>query len=40
MPSPKRSPIFSMAYADQVELDYQALVEAVKSGRITAETGI
>ena len=31
---------FSMAYADQVELDYQALVEAVKSGRITAETGI
>jgi predicted alpha/beta hydrolase len=31
---------FAVAYADQTERDYQALVEAVKSGRITAETGI
>ena len=30
---------FSVAYADQNERDYQALVEAVKSGRIKAETG-
>ena len=29
---------FSVAYADQNERDYQALVEAVKSGRIKAET--
>jgi len=31
---------FAVAYADQTERDYQALVEAVKSGRVTAETGI
>ncbi|MGZ4267916.1 MAG: DUF2252 domain-containing protein [Solirubrobacteraceae bacterium] len=31
---------FSMAYADQNERDYQALNDAVKSGRITAETGL
>jgi len=31
---------FAVTYADQTEQDYQALVEAVKSGRITAETGI
>ena len=31
---------FSMAYAEQNERDYQALGEAVKSGRITAETGL
>jgi hypothetical protein len=31
---------FSNAYADQNERDYQQLVEAVKSGRITAETGL
>jgi uncharacterized protein (DUF2252 family) len=31
---------FSHAYADQNERDYQALVAAVKSGRITAETGV
>jgi hypothetical protein len=31
---------FGVAYADQTERDYEALVEAVKSGRITAETGI
>ena len=31
---------FAMAYADQAERDHQALVEAVKSGRITAETGV
>lgn len=31
---------FAEAYADQNERDYGALVEAVKSGRITAETGL
>ena len=31
---------FSRAYADQNDRDYQALAEAVKSGRITAETGL
>ena len=31
---------FSKAYADQNERDYQALVEAVKSGRIAAQTGL
>jgi uncharacterized protein (DUF2252 family) len=31
---------FAVAYADQTERDYQALVDAVKSGRIAAETGI
>lgn len=31
---------FAIAYADQNERDYQALVEAVNSGRIKAETGI
>jgi hypothetical protein len=31
---------FAVAYADQNERDYQALVEAVRSGRITAKTGI
>jgi len=31
---------FSRAYAEQNERDYQALAEAVKSGRITAETGL
>jgi uncharacterized protein (DUF2252 family) len=31
---------FAMAYADQTERDYQALVAAEKSGRIIAETGI
>ncbi len=31
---------FSVAYADQAERDYQALVDAVKSSRIAAETGI
>lgn len=31
---------FAVAYADQTELDYQSLVGAVKSGRLTAETGI
>ena len=30
---------FSEAYADQNERDYQALVDAVASGRLTAETG-
>jgi uncharacterized protein (DUF2252 family) len=31
---------FSRAYAEQNERDYQALVDAVKAGRIVAETGI
>jgi uncharacterized protein (DUF2252 family) len=31
---------FAVAYADQNQRDYQALVGAVKSGRIKAETGI
>jgi uncharacterized protein (DUF2252 family) len=31
---------FAAAYADQNERDYQALVEAVRSGRITAEPGV
>jgi uncharacterized protein (DUF2252 family) len=31
---------FAQAYADQNERDYQALVAAVKSGRIVAQTGL
>jgi uncharacterized protein (DUF2252 family) len=31
---------FAFAYADQNERDYEALVDAVKSGRITAEPGL
>jgi uncharacterized protein (DUF2252 family) len=31
---------FAETYADQNERDYEALVAAVKSGRITAETGL
>jgi uncharacterized protein (DUF2252 family) len=31
---------FAIAYADQTELDHQALADAVKSGRIQAETGL
>jgi uncharacterized protein (DUF2252 family) len=31
---------FATAYADQNERDYQALIDAVKSGRITAEPGL
>lgn len=31
---------FAVAYANQTESDYQALVEAVKSGRIIAEKGV
>ena len=31
---------FSRAYAEQNERDYQALISAVRSGRITAETGL
>ncbi|TQM61887.1 DUF2252 domain-containing protein [Humibacillus xanthopallidus] len=31
---------FSAAYADQNELDYQALVDAVASGRVQAQTGL
>jgi len=31
---------FAEAYADQNERDYQALVEAIKSGRLQATTGV
>jgi hypothetical protein len=31
---------FSKAYAEQNEHDYQALADAVKSGRIAAQTGL
>ena len=31
---------FSTAYADQNERDYNALVAAVKSGRVIAQTGL
>jgi len=31
---------FSVAYADQNERDYQALVDAVESGRLEAQTGL
>ena len=31
---------FSALYADQNERDYAAFVEAVNSGRLTAETGL
>ena len=31
---------FAVAYADHTERDYQALVEAVESGRVEAQTGI
>jgi uncharacterized protein (DUF2252 family) len=31
---------FAVSYADQTEKDYQSLVGAVKSGRLTAETGL
>lgn len=31
---------FAVTYADQTELDYQALVDAVESGRVEAQTGI
>jgi hypothetical protein len=31
---------FAVAYADQNERDHQHLVDAAKSGRITAELGV
>jgi uncharacterized protein (DUF2252 family) len=31
---------FSVTYADQAEVDYQALVQAVKEGRVEAQTGM
>ena len=31
---------FARVYADQNERDYQALIDAVTSGRITAERGL
>ena len=32
--------LFAESYADQNELDYKLLTQAVAEGRITAETGI
>ena len=31
---------FAEAYADQTERDHAALVAAIKSGRVTAESGV
>ena len=31
---------FARAYADQNERDYQALLDAVKSGRLDAQSGL
>ena len=31
---------FAQAYADQNEDDYQALTDAIRSGRVVAETGM
>ncbi|MEI6724835.1 MAG: DUF2252 family protein, partial [Actinomycetes bacterium] len=31
---------FAVAYADQMERDYEAVVEAIKAGKIPVETGI
>jgi uncharacterized Ntn-hydrolase superfamily protein len=31
---------FSIAYADQVERDYERLINAVKAGDIVVETGV
>jgi hypothetical protein len=31
---------YAVAYADQNERDYKALADAVKGGRITAQTGL
>jgi hypothetical protein len=31
---------FAVAYADQTDADYQALVDAVESDRIVAETSV
>ena len=39
-PSTRPSPTSPAAYADQNERDYQALVDAVESGRIVAQTGV
>ena len=39
-PSTGRSLTFTEAYADQNERDYAALVEAARSGRITAQTEV
>jgi hypothetical protein len=36
----KRVAEFAAAYADQNQSDYQALLDAVKSGRVKAETGV
>ena len=37
---PKAVGDFAVAYADQTERDYQALVKAVESGRVAAEKGL
>lgn len=31
---------FAQAYADQNEYDYQALTDAIRSGRVVAATGL
>ena len=31
---------FARSYADQAEKDYEAVVKAIKQGKIPAETGI
>jgi hypothetical protein len=31
---------FAQAYADQNEHDYRALTDAIRSGRVVAETGL
>ena len=36
----ERQGAFAEAYADQNERDYQALADAVKSGRIAAKSGL
>jgi hypothetical protein len=31
---------FSQAYADQTERDYQTIMQAIKDGTLTVETGV
>ena len=38
--STTRSPTFAESYADQNERDYDALKQAVESGRVAAQTGL
>ena len=39
-PSTRRSTSFAESYADQNERDHQSLLDAIASGRITAEAGV